>query len=135
MQGTMNACCTSHVCAVGMLTASMMFDSHAHVTVTWCVNCNSIVMIQRRAGPCVCAFEITAHVLTADTVTVTGDALIHITPHVPGLIEAGASAEERGSSQQQCVLFCVQYGGRTTKPPTWAHFSVLLHCCSCSVRC
>ena len=45
--------------------------------------------------------EITAHVLTVDSVTIARDALTHITPDVPGLI--GVSAEDRGASQQQAV--------------------------------
>ena len=46
--------------------------------------------------------EITAHVLTVDSVTsFARDALTHITPDVPGLI--GVSAEDRGASQQQTV--------------------------------
>ena len=48
--------------------------------------------------------EITAHVLTVDSVTsFARDALTHITPDVPGLIAIGVSAEDRGASQQQTV--------------------------------
>ena len=57
MQGTMNACCMSHVRTDSVLTACVL-DSHAHdreVQVKWCVNCHSIVMIQRREEEgCVC---------------------------------------------------------------------------------
>ncbi len=45
--------------------------------------------------------EITAHVLTVDSVTIGRDAVTHMTPDVPGLI--GVSTEDHGASQQQAV--------------------------------